>query len=150
MIEKAIFNILENNAGVAAILKGADAVPANRIRINGPAGIPQKWTLPAVYWERTSTDRVHSLLGPIGYPEARTTLVALAKTPSQALELSNAMRIALDGTHGTFDGVEVDLLRVDAESLDAEQLAPGGGSEDKDWVHTLEFEVVGRFREATV
>lgn len=148
MIEKAIVDILKNDAAVTALIKSATATPANIVRISDPSGIPQGWTLPAVYWERNGTDREQSLSGPNGYPESRTTLVALADTPGEAMELSDAIRIALDGTHGTFNGVEVDLLQVDGESIDSELVARGGGSEDADWVSTVSFEITGRFREA--
>lgn len=74
-----------------------------------PMVIPQAATdaakYPAAVWERISGPREHDLEGPAGLAHPRFQITCWAKTMAQAVAVSNAISVALDGFSGTLGGV---------------------------------------------
>ena len=66
-----------------------------------PLRLPQGYTLPALSYQRISTDRVHELDGVTGRAVARFQVDCWAETYQAVRDLANKVRLALDGHSGT-------------------------------------------------
>lgn len=87
-------------AVVARLLavSGVTDLASSRI---GPPPLDQDATLPAIVYQRISSNRTLALDGPTGKGEARIQLTCWAETYPAAVALGNAARIALNGYRGT-------------------------------------------------
>lgn len=149
MVEKAIVAILQADAAVTAIVKGdVDATPPSDWRIN-KHDIPQGWDLPAVTYQRISTDREQGFSGPIGVLQARVDVTAWAADYGNAKILGEKIRLALNGVHGTYGGVVVRNIVLSSEEEDNELVKRGGDQEATDRVYWVGLEFDVWFREST-
>jgi hypothetical protein len=115
--EKALYDILSSAAGVTQYVGG---------RIY-PSLIDQGAGLPAIAYEQISGPRFHEVSHPMGWVESRYQISIWAATYLQACEISDAVRIAIDGYTGVTVGLDIDHIFVtdegDLSSLFAENAA---------------------------
>ena len=104
--ELLIYGLLTANASVSAIV-GTKVFP-------GLA--PMGTALPIVIYQRTSTDRVHSITGPVGVPVVTIQVTSWGTSYENGKELSRAIRLALDGYSGTSGGVTVQRVTLTSDS----------------------------------
>lgn len=100
--EAVIRGVLVGNAAVSAIV-GTKVFPVLA---------PATADLPFITWRRISVQREMGLGGPIGMPTVQLSVDLFADTYEAVRELSDAVRLCLDGYGGT-----VDTVRVAAVSL---------------------------------
>jgi hypothetical protein len=113
--EAAVRNRLVTTAAVTALVG---------IRVY-PVIAPADAALPFVTWRRTSIQRQHSLSGPVGVPMVMLTVDLFAATYEAVRELSDAVRVSLDGWGGTFQNTVVSNVSLENESDGFVQLAGG-------------------------
>ena len=104
-IKAAIFSILSNDAGVAALVTA---------RIY-PAQAPQRVTAPFITYRRISGPRDHTLSGPTGLTRPRFEFSCWATTDDGAEALAAAVRAALANYSGTVVGVVIHYTKIDGE-----------------------------------
>lgn len=97
MIEEALFSRLSGFAGLSSLV-------GDRIY---PLKLPQKPTLPAVVYQRISGARVRSLLGSSGLASPRFQFDSYAAGAKTSREVSEQIRLALQGFSGTVAGVRI-------------------------------------------
>jgi hypothetical protein len=114
VIETALRELLETNAGVQAIAAG---------RV-WPLKLPQSAELPALVYQRISTpDPPLGLEGEVGPSRPRFQVSSWAATDGVARQLGAAVRTALHGHSGVIAGEPIRLMRV-ANSLDGYEPGP--------------------------
>lgn len=89
--EQAIFNILTNDAGVAALV-------VTRIY---PNIVPIDATLPAIAYQRISASSEMAHDGPAGYAQARLQITMIDDDYGDCKALAAAVKAALNGYSGT-------------------------------------------------
>jgi hypothetical protein len=112
--EAALFSILTDGSpnAVAAII-------GTRVY---PDVLPQAPTLPALRYQRISTQRsqYRDLSGRAGYASPRFQIDAYALSRSSALALAQAVVDLLEGFTGTVAGLRVDFVSTEDEAGDIE------------------------------
>lgn len=104
-IETELIDFFGNDAAVAGIIGNGDSPESYRIY---PLRLPQGYTLPAISFQRISTDREHVIDdGPIGWAWARFQLDMWAETYAEVRQLAEAVRQALDGYNDEMGDVTV-------------------------------------------
>ncbi len=112
-IETEIIDLLGNDATVAGLVGNDDSPETYRIY---PLRLPQGYTLPAVSFQRVSTNRDHVIDdGPIGWAWARFQFDLWSETYTDVRDLSNAVRQALDGYNGTLGTITVPGIFIESE-----------------------------------
>ena len=102
------------------------ALIANRFY---PNKLPQDVKLPAMTYQRISGQRVHSHGGNSGLAFPRFQFSAWAKKYTQAVDLTEKLRLAIDGFRGTVLGVRIDVILFQGDrgfyenDLDIHQIA---------------------------
>jgi hypothetical protein len=104
--ELLVYGILTADAGVSAVA-GAKVFP-------GLA--PPGTSLPIVIYQRMSSERVHSLTGPVGVPVVSVQITSWGTSYETGKTLSRAVRLALDGYSGTSQGVTVQRVTLTSDS----------------------------------
>lgn len=107
-IEEAISAHLAADAGVSSLV-------GNRVY---PAVAPQKPEVPYIVYTRISSAREHSHDGASGLARPRFQFDCASRSYIGAMELSNAVRLALDafqGTMGGSGGVDVHAVFIEDE-----------------------------------
>ena len=89
-IEKDIYYELNNDAIVGGLV-------GDRIY---PLKLPQRWTLPAITYQKVSGERAHCLGGPSGRARPRFQIDCWADTYSGVKDLADGVRLCLDGFKG--------------------------------------------------
>ena len=105
LIEEALVSKVTNDAGVSALI-------ANRFY---PVKLPQKVTLPAMTCRRISGSRVHSLNGSSGLASPRFQFSAWAKKYTEAKDIAEKLRLAIQGFRGTVLGVRIDAILFESD-----------------------------------
>ncbi|MBL4702090.1 MAG: DUF3168 domain-containing protein [Phycisphaeraceae bacterium] len=98
ILEEGIFSHLSGNAAVSALV-------ASRIH---PVTLPQSVTFPALSYRRISGQRVNHLAGSSGLQHPRIQMSAWSKTYSQAKNITENVRLSLEGFRGTMGTIQVD------------------------------------------
>lgn len=98
--------------GIKAKLTAAATTAAGRIY---PKVLPHDCTLPAVTFQRITTERVRSHTGPSGLAFARFQINAWAATHLAVTTLANEIRAALDNGLGTWDDADVQMCDLEDE-----------------------------------
>ena len=101
-IEKALVNILQNDAAVANVV-------AARIY---PETMPQGASLPVIIYHIISGAWDITMDGEMNLARSRFQFDQWAAEYKQARELSDAVRAALDGYSGTVGTVEIEAIRL--------------------------------------
>jgi hypothetical protein len=106
MIHQAIFSLLTENEAVAALVD-TRVYPAERI--------PQQAIYPLItYRHLDDSYRGFTLDGPDGLVQSTFIINSFARTQQAALELADAVRLAINGYYGqgsTWDEIEAIMLR---------------------------------------
>ena len=103
--------------GIVAKITAASTTAAARIY---PKVLPHDCTLPAVTYQRITTERVRSHTGPSGLAFARFQVNSWAATYAAAEALAIEIRTALDNGVGTWDSIDVQMCDlVDEDDLEA-------------------------------
>lgn len=104
---------------IVALLIAAATSAGDRIE---PLQLPRDPALPAISYQRISTPRRIAHNGDQGYADFRTQINCWAKRTegstagySQAKQLADEVRVALNGYRGTAAGVVVGLMRVSGD-----------------------------------
>lgn len=112
-----------------AVLRAALVANANVTAMVGtrvyPLLAPKTASLPFITWRRAGISREHTLAGPMGMPNVSVEMQTFAATYEDARELSDRVRLVLDGYGGTVDNTEVKNVSLENESDDFVQLAGG-------------------------
>lgn len=103
-IEKDIYYILTNNAAVSALV-------SNRVY---PLLLPQRWTLPAITYQRVSGDRAANYSGASGRARPRFQIDCWADDYDGAKDLADKVRLCLDGYKGDIN-TETDVGGIHLE-----------------------------------
>lgn len=117
VIEEAIKSLLVNDAGVNAIIGG---------RVH-PQKLPQQPVLPAISFQRITTDRVRSHDGPSGLAAPTFQFNCWASDTEsksgyqQAKDLVNALRLLIDGFRGVSQGVNIRAVFVEDDRDDQDE-----------------------------
>jgi len=98
MIEESIHYELRHDADITALV-------SNRIY---PLLLPQEVTYPAISFQLISSQRIHDIGGPTGRAHPRIQIDCWAETYSGVKDLSNEVRLCLDGFKGTINA-ETDI-----------------------------------------
>lgn len=83
-----------------------------------PLAVPKSAVLPFVVYKRQNIIRESSLTGPLLIPMVSLQIASWALTHDGARELSNEIRIALDGNIGDLAGVTIQDMRLVSETDD--------------------------------
>jgi Protein of unknown function (DUF3168) len=112
MIEEAIYTRLTGFAGLFALI--GTRVFANTVEQND--------TYPAIFYQRISGARFHSLTGSSGLARPVFQFDILAKTYPEVKAVAEQVRLCLDGYQGTVSGVEINsaLLLNDEDFYEEE------------------------------
>ena len=110
--------------GIKAKLTAAATAAAGRIY---PKIRPAKAALPAITYQRITTERVRSHTGPSGLAYPRFQINAWAATWDAANALAVEIRTALDGSIGTWDDADVQACDLEDEG-DLEAVPTEGAS----------------------
>ena len=104
-IETELIDFFEGESSITAIIGNGDSPETCRVY---PLKLPQGYTLPAISFQRISTDREHVIDdGPIGWAWARFQFDMWAETYAEARQLTEAVRQALDGYNNKMGSVTV-------------------------------------------
>jgi hypothetical protein len=104
-IETELIDFFVSESSVAAIIGNDDSPETCRIY---PLRLPQGYILPAISFQRISTDREHVIDdGPIGWAWARFQFDMWAETYEEVRPLAEAVRQALDGHNNTMGSIMV-------------------------------------------
>jgi hypothetical protein len=114
----AIFAALSSSSRLSAIV-------GSRIY---PGLAPQHATLPFVTFQRTDREGVRHLLGPSALARHDFIVAAYAASSVQADEISEAIRLDLDGWSGVAGGVSVDHFTFGRVTDDVDEDDDGGES----------------------
>ena len=114
MIETVLVNMLVNDPVVKDI--------TTRVR---PFQDVTSTARPCITYSRLSTRRFYGNDSPTGQAIAHYQLDVWADTQLTALQLADAVRLALDGRRGTFYGKHLDAVHVTDQSDGATQVRPG-------------------------
>lgn len=112
-IETGLYSELTTDVDVAALV-------STRVY---PLTLPQGYTLPAITYQRVSTERLRDLTGSSGWVMARFQIDCWAASYSAARGLADKVRAALDGqvdTLGSETGVGMIGLMGEREILEEE------------------------------
>jgi hypothetical protein len=99
--------------GIYAVLAADDAVKAIVITRIYPAMVPQGAVFPCLVYHQVAGEREHTMQGPNGLRQSRYQITAWGKMTDAAAAyagakaLADAVRLALDGSYGTWSGVAV-------------------------------------------
>lgn len=104
-IEQALYQILTDDAGVAAII-------SSRVF---PVFIPQGATLPAVTYTQIKGNRIHTIPEPDDMVRSSFKISCWATTYSAAESLSSAVADALDNYTGTVGNVVIQAAHFDTD-----------------------------------
>ena len=119
-LNAAIYNILDQNIGVDAVVNG---------RIF-PDQLEQNATLPAITYWRVSGISYSTIDGSVsGLARARVTVETYAATRKAANELMELVRVALINARGTYDGTQVRNCLVDTHQQHYTDSPTDGNSE---------------------
>lgn len=78
--------------------------------------LPQDWTSPAIRYSVISSPREHNLTGPVGRADRRIQIDCYSlSSKSEAVDVAEAVREAIDGVRTTQDGVKIGRIRTDEE-----------------------------------
>ncbi len=113
-LENAIRAILVSDAQVAALV-------ARRVH---PIVRPQGGELPAVVYQRLTTDRYRSTAGPGNLPAALVQVTCWSDRYINSIEVADAVRDVLDGYSATIATVVIQSSTLEDEN-DVPSLVPG-------------------------
>lgn len=112
--------------GLATVLVSDPAVAAVVGTRVYPVIAPAAADLPFITWRRSAVQRQHTLSGPMGMPTVILSVDLYATTYEAVRELSDRVRLALDGYGGSqADSISVKHVSLDNESDGFIQLAGG-------------------------
>lgn len=83
-----------------------------------PLAVPKSAVLPFIIYKRANILRESGLTGPLFLPMVSLQIASWALTHDAARELSNEVRLALDGNIGTLAGVTISDMRLVSETDD--------------------------------
>lgn len=108
--EKVIYSLIENDAGVTALISG---------RLF-PSRMPQNTTMPALVYQVISANELTPIDAQAGYQVVRTRvqITAMAKNYSEVKNTLEAVRIACLYKSGTIAGVKVISITRDSVGPD--------------------------------
>ena len=137
-VDNTIYSILTGNAGVTAIA-------GTRIRMGGL--IAQDDTYPLVLYKRTGTERVRNSMSSSGAVTATYDIGCFAKTKHMdAVELANAVRLAIDGYSGGANGIQIQKITlsndIDDPKIDDET--------EQGWLYGVSYEATVKYVETAV
>lgn len=107
-VEKAIYSIL-TDPDVGALVR---AIASTRTY---PVIAPQAAAYPNIVFRRRATDRQYTLDGNSNLPTAYIEVISNALTYSEARDLANAVRSAMDNLHGTHGTIVVHKIFIEDE-----------------------------------
>lgn len=90
-----------------------------------PLLAPKAAALPFITWRRAGISREHTLSGPMGMPNVTVEMQTFAATYEDAREVSDRVRLVLDGYGGTVNNTVVKNVSLENEADDFVQLAGG-------------------------
>jgi hypothetical protein len=90
-----------------------------------PLLAPKTAALPFVTWRRAGISREHTLAGPMGMPNVTVEMQTFAATYEDAREVSDRIRLVLDGYGGTLNNTVVKNVSLENEADDFVQLSGG-------------------------
>lgn len=105
MIEEALYTYLIAHAGLSALV-------GDRVY---PLVAPQDATYPLVVYQRISGIRIHSHSGPSGLASPRFQFSAWGESFSDAKNVAEQVRLALDGYAGTMGSLAVGACLIATE-----------------------------------
>lgn len=100
-IESGIYTALTTDTDVAALITNGDSPETFRVY---PLRLKEGYSLPAISYQRISTDRLHDLDGPTGRASPRFQIDCWAASYSTVRDLATKVRAVLDGHKGTLGG----------------------------------------------
>jgi hypothetical protein len=99
------------DAGLLYLMRNTAGVTAQVSTRSYAVHLPQDVTLPAVVWQRVSTERAHAMTTDPGVVRARFQFVAYASSFDAAKDALDAVRAAISRVRGTYGSTEVlDIL----------------------------------------
>jgi len=103
-LEKGLFSILSGNS------------PQTSAESRIYPRLPQGVTLPAIRYQRISTERTLSLTGPVGVNNGTVQVDCRADSYSEAKDLADEVRGILHGYSGTWGTLTARLVNLETES----------------------------------
>ena len=128
--EKAILNILTNDAGVTALV-------GQRVR---PIIEHQKQALPYVTYQAIATDHVETMDGSAGLAMRSLQINCYSSTALEAEAIIEAVRVALQGKKGTYNGVVVGGI-INADGPRDLPQSPNAAKETMVYAKSVDFDV---------
>lgn len=104
-IETAIYNLLKDDAGVAAIVG---------VRIK-PVYVPQGMAVPAITYQQLSGLKGHTLVDSVNMRESLWQINCWATSTLSSRTLADAVRGALDNFSGTKNSVVIQCIHLEDE-----------------------------------
>lgn len=83
-----------------------------------PVAVPAESDFPFIVYKRQNISREHALTGPLFMPEVNLQVASWCLTHDAARQLSDDVRLALDGRIGTACGVTITDMRLISETDD--------------------------------
>jgi hypothetical protein len=134
-LEDGLYTYLGANAGVSALV-------STRIY---PVVLPEGKALPALVFQRISSDRHYHLSGYSQLCYARMQITSLATTPEGARGLAEAVRNALDAYAGAMGSTTVQSCMMDNE---VELPSEGSADHEPDFVFAVAQDYLISYTEA--
>lgn len=135
-IEAAVTDHLTDDSGLTALI-GSNFFPGC---------LPQRTAgtsrIPAVVFSVVANQHVRTLGGPTGVARIRLRFDCFAVTQATSTAIAEAIRAALDGVSGNFDGYRVTSCVLEDEATYTR--APNDGSDD--WQYDKQVEYLIRYR----
>jgi hypothetical protein len=108
VLEEALYDYLTNDAGVAALV-------GDRVY---PVRAPENPTVPYIRWQRIGAQRFYthdSFEDTDAYVRARVQFTCIAVSPLQAIEVKEAVLLALSGYEGDMSGTLIGQSAAELE-----------------------------------